>query len=1316
MASDNLDRQSLRAHQDWLGFLQPEGLVVAPTALVEAQAFVDVNVADAHAAFLAHVRPMASLEFPEPVPGVLNFATFAEDVLGWPADRIVRDGLPEPYLAHEREPLRPTFGIREGDGWLLLGEEFDQSEDLDATPDDSGHGWAASRQAKFERLLRESRVPIGLLFNRAALRLVYAPAGESSGHLTFPFGVLAKVEGRIALAALRMLLSRERLFTLPPGQLLPDLLARSRKYQNTVSTELAGQVLAALFELVRGFQIANDRTKGELLRDILRRDPNQVYGGLLTVLMRLVFLLYAEDRGLMSDDSVYLNHYSVTGLFEELREDEARFPDTMDQRYGSWARLVALFRLAHDGGAHGTFRLPARKGTLFDPSAYPFLESAPGDSAGVPMVPDGTVFRVLRNLLVLDGERLSYRALDVEQIGSVYEAIMGFRLETATGPSVAIKPTKSHGAPVTINLDDLLAQAVDKRAKWLKEQADQTLTGQALAALKQATTREDLAAAMEKKIAQALTPAPVPAGAMVLQPSDERRRSGSHYTPRTLTEPIVRKALKPVLQNLGERPTPDLVLGLKVCDLAMGSGAFLVEACRQLGDALVEAWHAHGVKPVLPAHEDEVLYARRLVAQRCLYGVDKNPMAVGLAKLSLWLATLAKDHPFTFLDHALKHGDSLVGLTREQITRFHWKQDLTQVEIGHDQLIDAIRAATEQRTRLLDMGDSDDLGTKRQILAVADERLNFPRRVGDLVVAAFFSADNDKKRQAKREELLALQKESLKPEPHRLLTKAREALYAGEKGIRPFHWEIEFPEVFGRPAAGFDGIVGNPPFMGGMIISTVYGDVYRDWLYRMFPESGNRMDLVAYFFRQAFSLLRNGGTLGLLATNTIAQGDTREGGLRILCNSGGVIYSASRRYRWPGLAAVVVSVIHMAKGGNPPSPTLDGRGVPRITAFLFHAGGNESPAKLDGNLRRCSIGTNVLGMGFTFDDSSRDSAGTSLAEMNKILATPNTPPYSERVFPFVGGEEVNNSPDHSPHRHIINFEGFPLEIARKWPLLLRIVEERVKPQRDESNRDAYRTRWWQFGERQSTLYESIRGMHRVLANCQVSPHMAFAFLPATWIYAHTLNVFAMPGDSTFCVLQSRIHEVWVRFFGSSMKDDLRYTPTDCFETFPFPEGFEANPALEAGGKAYCEFRAALMIRANGGKGEGLTKTYNRFHDPAETSADILRLRELHAAMDRAVLDAYGGDLAKLTVPPCEFLLDYDDEEDESEPSTGRQKKKPWRYRWPDAFRDEVLALLLELNKQRAAEESGSVPSLRAPAKQRRRAASGEQAGGDLFGS
>ena len=134
-----------------------------------------------------------------------------------------------------------------------------------------------------------------------------------------------------------------------PGSILAD----SRKYQNVVSTKLAEQVLAALYELVRGFQAADDQRHGELLREVLADNPDQVYAGLLTVLMRLVFLLYAEDRGLLSNDPVYGNFYSVTGLFERLRADAGRYPDTMDQRYGAWAQLLTLFRLIYEGGSHG---------------------------------------------------------------------------------------------------------------------------------------------------------------------------------------------------------------------------------------------------------------------------------------------------------------------------------------------------------------------------------------------------------------------------------------------------------------------------------------------------------------------------------------------------------------------------------------------------------------------------------------------------------------------------------------------------------------------------------------------------------------------------------------------------------------------------------------------------------------------------------------------------------------------------------------------------------------------------------------------------
>jgi hypothetical protein len=365
------------------------------------------------------------------------------------------------------------------------------------------------------------------------------------------------------VGALEALLGVDRVTdVLPDAQRLPALLQESRKYQNVVSTKLAEQVLEALWELLRGFQRANDETKGELLAEALRESPQDVYGALLSTLMRLVFILYAEDRGLMPAGDVYQKHYSVSGLFERLREDAARYPDTMDARFRAWVQLLALFRLIHDGGGHGGFRFASRHGRLFNPDAYPFLEGRPVGSTRVmgapidpPRVPDGVVFRVLQNLLMLDGERLSYRALDVEQIGSVYEAMMGFALRQATGPSVAVHPKD-----MVIDLSDLLEQPPKDRAAWLQKQAELKITGDGLAG---ATTVDAVLAVLGKKVSREYTPAPLAPGVMYLQPTEERRRSGSHYTPRSLTGPIVQTTFRPIFERLGEQVTPEQILDLE---------------------------------------------------------------------------------------------------------------------------------------------------------------------------------------------------------------------------------------------------------------------------------------------------------------------------------------------------------------------------------------------------------------------------------------------------------------------------------------------------------------------------------------------------------------------------------------------------------------------------------------------------------------------------------------------------------------------------------------------------------------------------------
>jgi hypothetical protein len=449
-----------------------------------------------------------------------------------------------------------------------------------------------------------------------------------------------------------------------------------------------------------------------------------------------------------------------------------------------------------------------------------------------------------------------------------------------------------------------------------------------------------------------------------------------------------------------------------------------------------------------------------------------------------------------------------------------------------------------------------------------------------------------------------------------------------------------------------------------------------------------------------------------VATNTIAQGDTRETGLKRIVDTGGTIIAAERSMSWPGAAAVIVSVVHVFKSdGEAHTPTwriLDGKTVGCIDSRLMAFAERPDPVPLGSNAETGFAGAKLFGQGFVLD----------LGERNSLVA--KDPRNARWIQQYIGGEDVNRLPDLIPRRFVINFGHVSLEEASGWPDLVTIAQERVRPERQTNKRGTYQTYWWRLGETGTALYDSLSGKRRCLVNCQVGRHLAFAWQGTDVLFAHTICVFALDADSAFAVMQSRVHEVWARLFASSMKDDLRYTPSDCFDTYPFPPDGQLlqTPALEAAGKTYYDFRASLMadeqVRAslmNGLPPEGLTATYNRFHDPDETLPGILRLRELHAAMDRAVLDAYGWtDLA----PACAFLLDYEEEDDQDDPSRARQKRKPWRYRWPDDVRDDVLARLLALNAERAAAERrlGIEAVLEAPAGSGApRAAAGPKRGG-----
>jgi N-6 DNA Methylase len=951
----------------------------------------------------------------------------------------------------------------------------------------------------------------------------------------------------------------------------------------------------------------------------------------------------------------------------------------MDERYGGWGRLLALFRLIHKG--HKTHFVQARGGKLFDPDEFPFLEgrAAKDEPGRVLNITDGCLLRILEGLMTLrvrggERERLSYRALDVEQIGSVYETVMGFTVEAAKSRVLAIKAGKNNKTPVFVALDELLVRKGKDRIKDLKENAGRGQVSAAQSkAIETATSSDELAAALDGIVDERGSPhhAVAPPGSPILQPTDERRRTGSHYTPRSLTAPIAKHALEPAFERLGEDATPDQVLDLKVCDPAMGSGAFLVEACRTIGERLVRAWEKHpDKKPTVPADEDEQLHARRLVAQRCLYGVDKNPRAVDLARLSLWLATLARDHEFTFLDHVLKCGDSLVGLTTAQIAAATWDESKPALPLFRQLVKGRVEEAMKARAEIQAAPDDTSRAIQEARHHALEGRLAPIRTMGDAVVAAFFAADKPRAREKKRAEVESWLSGSLDGQSEKLAGTAS-SLHQGEHPVPPFHWQIEFPEVFTRENGGFDAIVGNPPFLGGKRISSEFGNSYRDWLPTIHQNAHGNADLVAHFFRRCFDLLRMDGRLGLIATNTIGQGDTRSSGLAPILSQGGAIARAIRRLKWPGEAAVVVSVVHISKG-EIVEPILDANPVRRISAYLVEGDLDRSPELLAASAGKAFQGSIVLGMGFIFDDgAAAKGTATSLDDMKKVIA--KNPRNTERIFPYIGGEELNNDPEQKHSRYVIDFEDMTeVEARNSWPDLVAILERLVKQERKKQKREDLRNRWWQFAYRKNGLYASVKSLPRVLAiSCQASPHMAFAFVPPQMVYAHSLDVVAFATYSSLVVLQSRLHELWTRFFSSTLEERLRYSPSDCFRTFPFPETFESDTILEAVGESYHAFRAKLMIERN----EGLTKTYNRFHARGENASDIARLRILHAEMDAAILRAYGwDDLADQAAP--EFI-----EQDADEGKTPKT-----RLDWPAEFKDEVLARLLALNAERAAAE------------------------------
>lgn len=1186
-------------------------------------------------------------------------------------------------LAEHGERLAPDYVLCDPEGRPSAGKPrvlinvVPKSQGLDAAL--QGHRWKASPATRMMTLLHgtQGAVRIGLVTNGEHWMLVHAKPGETTSFVSFYASLW--LEEPLTLQALHSLVGARRLFGVGDAETLEALFAKSSENQQEVTDQLGAQVRRAVEVLIQTIDRI-DRDRGRtLLRGI---DEQQLYESAVTVMMRLVFLFAAEERKLLLlGDPLYDQYYAVSTLREQLQTvADAHGEEVLQRRYDAWSRLLATFRAMHGGVQHESMRLPAYGGSLFDPDRFPFLEGrAPGtkyiDTPAQPLPIDSlTVLDLLNSLQLLqvkvpgggpaETRRLSFRALGVEQIGHVYEGLLDHTAKRAKGPVVSLRGSKN--LEPEIELEELER----RREQGQQEQLVSYLaeeTGRSASAIQRGflykiddhaarhfLTACDNDGALYGRVAGWAGliredshghPVIFPAGSVYVTEGTARRSTGTHYTPRSLTEPIVQYALEPLvyegpaegwLREKWKLRTAKELLALRVCDLAMGSGAFLVQACRYLAERTVETWEAAeteagGQLVITPEGElskadpserklagnteERLAIARRYVADRCLYGVDINPMAVEMAKLSLWLVTLQKDRPFTFVDHALKCGDSLLGVTKfEQIENFTLRGGPVQGLFARAGLRDVVKNAAKKRSELeaLPSDHYDQIEQKRKLHAEAETAIGMVRAIANLLISLELRAEDrtyEADRGAEGERIRALVEEHNRGFIERLASQR-----LGRR--RPFHWAIEFPEVMNR--GGFHCCVGNPPFKGGAAMATLFGEDWRNFVVRHIGRgvrgARGQYDLSAFFLLRCAELLQVGGCMGIIATNSIAQGDSKQVGLSQLCASGYQISRAVSSAPWPGAAAVQVSTVWMTRGDWNGERILDQLSVQSITDGLGEAGqvtGEAHP--LVARRGKAFRGAMPYGEGFFL---SREEAESLIS---------GNPKNRDVIRLYLRGEDLTTQPDQKPTRYVIDFRDWSEEkCSREYPDCFSLVEARVKPQRlalPDNNSTARQRRryWWRFSNDARELYRALAGLARSFAISRVTAHHVIAAAQTDIVLSERLVVFAFEKFAAFALLSSAIHEVWAYRPGTTTHETRNtYFTAEAFETFCFPKQMES---LERIGTQFYEIRSASMKS----RSEGLTVTYNRFHSPNEESADIDELRKVHVRMDHAVAAAYGWD-------------------------------------------------------------------------------------------
>ncbi|RBY91049.1 SAM-dependent DNA methyltransferase [Blastococcus sp. TF02A-30] len=1295
-------------HQDWLAQVETDGPFLSLPVLkdmwpngMEPLSDVDdrlVKFKESHAAWEQAFDRSRNGSSEQYAAVARSWVDVVLDLLAeWEGHGVAPVELPEDLVVRspgETIAVRPDGALRGRDGELAcLLRVVPPTDSLHAAGVD---GWSASEVDRMAALLRRAGVAVGVVTDGRWWALVWAGDGTTTG-----WGVVDALswreEPRLRDAFLT-LVSASTLRHANPERRLPRLFERSVLETEEITEALGVQVRKSVELLVQAFSEARLSARGKGLDDPLCEDPDEIYQAAVTVMMRVVFLLFAEERGMLPTPELYRAAYGISDLLDGLQTRAQREgEENLDHSTDVWHRLLAVSAALYGGANFDEVRMPAYGGSLFDPQRFPWLTAERPDGELRLRVSDRVMLHVLESVQVAkvggQARRISFRDVDVEQIGYIYEGLLGYTCREVDA-EVVLGLVGKDGEEPEIDLDTLAEiyeesrGAKDFAAKlsdWVKQTqpAAKLVSVAKLAKLHDTDIDEAEMNRLLKPIAgddPELLPAlvswgnlirrdlrdlpyVVPRGGLVVSETPSRKNAGAHYTPRSLAEEVVLHALQPLVYEPGPLQTNDenawrlksssAILDLKVADIAAGSGAFLVAAARYLADRLVEAWTAEAI--VDGDRVDLGLRTRAIrdVIAHCLYGADINGMAVEMCKLSLWLVSLDPTKPFSFVDDKVFHGNSLLGLTTlDQLRYLHIAPDTKKSKGQLNAFVDAeavLHEVIRIRHQLATTVDEDDphrtRNGKRRLLDQSEQVTEKLRLIADGIVATALRLGG-KAGTALDDALTALEGALIRAFPADDTSGDTTALnWIIEEGLtptvptdyerwEPLHWILEAPDVLFEHD-GFDAIVGNPPFLHSKKITSSYGQNLRNYLSAQVA-NGEKGDanLVAYFLLRAFSLLRHSGTLGFVATNAIDQAMTRKVGLARL---------VPRRARMLGM-----------------SPTFDwgsrSASVSVLTLWLWKNKDDDYTSTIEEPFALKSLG--VLSFIGTYPNGNGFRIATPVAK--QWLSEDGIP---SRLLPFVRAEDLSTGSAQEPSEYIIDLHGLSQEQAQRYQPLWEHLREHQLPWRARPSVKArLRERWWDFESAADSLYQRLAGLDKAIAFPRTSNLLMPLYVPAGGRFDMGVVVYPTASLSIYGQLASSLHYHWVLRFGGTLRDDPSYAPRRITATFPWRSGLEDS----VGVTDFRDLLAATVERRG-----GLRPVMNEFNSATTVSDEIDELRQAYVELDRSIMSTFGWT----DMSPSYSVVDHNN---------------LTRFSVDSLTRQELLRRLLEENHRIALAEGQSV--------------------------